>query len=164
MLFRSDNVMSIFKDSFHPSIQDQLKTRQTALNNRTPQNLTYYNSRNAWIRLSSSVNIFNKNISNPTLEQLKDPGNYDNTLANQYILQGGILNPVYDPKTNTYSYNKREGIGNFSNAYSNVGSDGTSYRLGIRPMPGITSVDVKSLGAYGSIREATVNFQCWDIK
>ena len=112
--------MSIFKDSFHLSIQEQLKTRQTAINNRTPQNLTYYNSRNAWIRLSSSVNIFNKNISNPTLEQLKDPGNYDNTLANQYILQGGILNPVYDPKTNTYSYNKREGIGNFSNANNNV--------------------------------------------
>ena len=140
--------MSIFKDSFHPSIQEQLKTRQTAINNRTPQNLTYYNSRNAWIRLSSSVNVYNGKGS-PT-----DTGSYTNDLAKQYILQGGILN----------NENARAGIGNFSNAYSNVGSDGTLYRLGIRPMPGITSVDVKSLGAYGSIREATVNFQCWDIK
>ncbi len=140
--------MSIFKDSFHPSIQEQLKTRQTAINNRTPQNLTYYNSRNAWIRLSSSVNVYNGKGS-PT-----DTGSYTNDLAKQYILQGGILN----------NENARSGIGDFSSAYSNVGSDGTPYRLGIRPMPGITSVEVKSLGAYGSLREATVNFQCWDIK
>ena len=49
-----------------------------------------------------------------------------NDLAKQYILQGGILN----------NENARAGIGNFSNAYSNVGSDGTLYRLGIRPKIG----------------------------
>jgi hypothetical protein len=31
-------------------------------------------------------------------------------------------------------------------------------------MPGITSVSVDNIGAYGSIRKATVNFQCWDIQ
>jgi len=55
--------MSIFKESFHPSIKDQLKVRQEAINDRTPQNLQYYNSRNAWIRLSSSVNILNKGVT-----------------------------------------------------------------------------------------------------
>ena len=30
-------------------------------------------------------------------------------------------------------------------------------------MPGITGVDIKSKGAYGSLREVTVNFNCWDI-
>jgi len=63
-----------------------------------------------------------------------------------------------------YNENLRSGLGDFSNAYSNKGSDGTPYRLGIRPMPGITSVDIKPKGAYGSLREATVNFVCWDIK
>jgi hypothetical protein len=145
--------MSIFKGSFHESIKGQLSIRQAAMTNRTPQNLSYLNSRNAWIRLSSSVNVYNGPIpASPT--DLQDEKNYNNGLANKYILQGGILN----------NEQPRAGIGNFSNAYSNVGSDGTPYRLGIRPMPGITGVDIKNKGAYGSLRSATVNFQCWDIK
>jgi hypothetical protein len=146
--------MSIFKDSFHPSIQSQLDTRQEAINIRTPQNLQYFNSRNAWIRLSSSVNVFKKNVPYNT-ESALTASNYDNVLAKQYVLQGGILNDG----------NKlRAGLGDFSYAYSNVGADGEAYRLGIRPMPGITSLDIKSKGAYGSLRYATVNFQAWDIK
>ena len=153
--------MSIFKDSFHQSIRDQLDTRQEAINIRTPQNLQYYNSRNAWIRLSSSVNVLKKNVvgtgPNGTISQddLKKESNYDNTLAKQYVLQGGILND---------GNRLRAGLGDFSHAYSNVGADGELYRLGIRPMPGITDVTIKSKGAYGSLRYATVNFQCWDIK
>lgn len=140
--------MSIFKDSFDINIQEQLKTRQKAINNRTADNLTYYNSRNSWIRLSSSVNTYkgSGDINNIT--------SYTPDLSKKYILQGGILN----------NNQQRSGLGDFSNAYSNKGSEGIPYRLGIKPMPGITSVDIKSLGAYGSLREATVNFQCWDIQ
>ena len=147
--------MSIFKSSFSPTVQKQLEARQKAINNRIPQNLSYFNSRNAWIRLSSSVNVYKKGApSPPTGLDLLDPNNYDYTLADKYILQGGILN----------SGQPRSGIGNFSNAYSNVGADGEPYRLGIRPMPGITGVDIKTKGAYGSLRSATVNFQCWDVR
>ena len=147
--------MSIFKGTFNKSIKDQLEVRQKAINNRTPQNLLYMNSRNAWIRLSSSVNTFTGGITpTTTAADLNNDGKYDNKLANQYVLQGGILN---DNKLRT-------GLGDFSNAYSNKASDRTAYRLGIRPMPGITNIDIKSKGAYGSLREATVNFQCWDIK
>jgi hypothetical protein len=147
--------MSIFKGTFNKSIKDQLDVRQKAINDRTPQNLSYMNSRNAWIRLSSSVNTFTGGITpTTTAAELNDNGKYDNKLAKQYVLQGGILN---DNKLRT-------GLGDFSNAYSNTASDGTPYRLGIRPMPGITNIDIKSKGAYGSLREATVNFQCWDIK
>ena len=31
-------------------------------------------------------------------------------------------------------------------------------------MPGIASLDIKSKSAYGSLREVTVNFQCWNIE
>jgi hypothetical protein len=143
--------MSIFKDSFHPSIRKQLETRQDAISNRTNSNLSYYNSRNAWIRLSSSVNTYS-GPTPATAEQLKDPANYDNSLARQYVLQGGILK----------DYNKGQGA-----LRSGLGDNGAysgGYRLGIRPMPGITGVDIKSKGAYGSIRFATVTFQCWDIE
>ena len=67
--------MSIFKKTFSKHVKDQLKVRQDAINNRTPQNLSYMNSRNAWIRMSSSVNVDGKN-----------------DLAKKYILQGGTLN------------------------------------------------------------------------
>ena len=105
---------------------------------RTSQNLSYLNSRNAWIRMSSSVNVDGKN-----------------DLAKKYILQGGTLNSDGTKKT---------GLGDFNNAYSNTSSNGKPYRFGIRPMPGITSVDIKSKTAYGSLREAIVSFQCWDIQ
>jgi len=130
--------MSIFKDSFKPGVKDQLTARQDALILRTPQTLQYYNSRNAWIRVTSSVNVNN------------DGG----ALAKKYILQGGILNS---------SKKLREGLGQ-DGSYSNVSPDGKKYRLGIRPMPGITGVTVKSKSAYGSLREATINFQAWDIR
>jgi len=145
--------MSIFKDSFNLSIQDQISLRQKALTNRTSKNLTYYNSRNAWIRLSSSVNIYKGS------GDIEDENNYTNDLAKKYILQGGILNESISGEGQL-----REGIGDFSKAYSTNTSDGRFYRLGIRPMPGIIDVDIKSKGAYGSLREATIKFQCWDIK
>jgi hypothetical protein len=82
----------------------------------------------------------------------KDKG----ALASKYILQGGTL----------YQNSLRSGVGD-NGAYSlntpNNQPNDTNDR-GIRPMPGINSIDVKSKSAYGSLREVVVNFQCWDIK
>lgn len=158
--------MSIFKESFKEGVRTQLEIRQNVINDRTPQNLQYMNSRNAWIRMSSAVNIYkgpshddntdDENERAAALKDYKNPSNYSNSLAKQYVLQGGTLSPNGTLKA---------GLGTFDkNAYSNLASDGSSYRLGIRPMPGITSVDVKSRGAYGSLQDVTVHFQCWDIK
>jgi hypothetical protein len=130
--------MSIFKEPIKPAIVESIKARQDALINRTPQTLQYYNSRNAWIRMSSAVEVNG------------DGGD----LAKKYILQGG---------TTDVNSTKRSGVGDFSKAYSNSSVNGTKYRLGIRPMPGITGIDVKSRSAYGSLREVTVNFNAWDI-
>jgi hypothetical protein len=158
--------MSIFKESFKEGVKTQIEKRQNVINDRTPKNLQYMNSRNAWIRMSSAVNIYNgpshddntddENERAAALKDYKDPSKYSNSLAKQYILQGGTLSPNGTLKA---------GLGTFDkNAYSNTASDGSPYRLGIRPMPGITSVNVKSRGAYGSLQDVTVNFQCWDIK
>lgn len=139
--------MSIFKSTFAPAVKAQLGVRQKAINNRTPQNLSYMNSRNAWIRMSSSVNV-----------------NGTNELAKKYVLQGGTLNIADDAK-NMNGGSLKSGIGNFNNAYSNIGLNPKNpYQRGIRPMPGITTMDIKSKSAYGSLREVTINFQCWDIQ
>jgi len=132
--------MSIFKDTFKKGVTDQIESRQVEINNRTSLGMQYYNSRNAWIRMTSAVDV----------------GGDNGALAKKYILQGGLV----DGTTGTL----RSGLGNFSNAYSNVGGDGEPYRLGIRPMPGITGLGIEHKSSYGSLRNATVNFQCWDIK
>jgi len=129
--------MSLFNSSFPKEIKNSLEKRQEAMTNRTPQNLQYLNSRNAWIRMTSAVDI-----------------NDSSNLAQNYVLQGGTLNPNETLKS---------GIGTGKEAYSTKSPGGTSHRLGIRPIPGITSIEVQSKSMYGSLREVTVEFQCWDI-
>jgi hypothetical protein len=52
-------------------------------------------------------------------------------------------------------------------SYSNQTKGLNGYienQRGIRPMPGITNVDIQSKSAYGSLRQATVSFICHDIR
>ena len=141
--------MSLFKDTFPKEIKEQIEKRQDLLVRRNPKDLSYLNSRKAWVRLSSGVDVFTQEVGEGVLE-------YDNgTLAKQYVLQGGTLNDG----------TLRAGIGSHSSSsYSTTTPSGKKHDLGIRPMPGITNVDIKSKSAYGSLREATINFVCWDIK
>ena len=130
--------MSIFRDTFKPEIIASLEARQTAMTSRTVDAIQYLNSRNSFIRMTSSVNVDGKSTS-----------------ANNNILQGGTLGFL----------GLKSGIGTLNyNAYSTKTTSGQDNRLGIRPMAGITSIDVKSKSAYGSLREVVVNFQCWDIR
>ena len=132
--------MSIFKDTFIPAVQKQLGVRQNALLQRTPNSIKYLLSRNAWIKMSSSVNVGGTDV-----------------LADNYQLKGGILSPQ----------GMRAGVidnNNTNAAYDNQSPLGESYQRGIRPMPGITDINIKSKSAYGSLREVVVNFQAWDIK
>jgi murein DD-endopeptidase MepM/ murein hydrolase activator NlpD len=136
--------MSIFKETFKPGVQKQIENRQDALGttSRSSDMIQYFNSRNSWIRMSSAVDV-------------KGDGG---VLASKCILQGGTL-------TNAgVGLVLKSGVGSGNQAYSTKTPGGQLNRLGIRPMPGITSLDVKSKSAYGSLREANVSFQCWDIK
>jgi len=147
--------MSIFKDSFTPTVRKQLEVRGNAFLKRTPSDIIYINGRAAWVRMVSGVDIGG-----------------DSTAAKNNILQGGVLSYTnsIDPKTNkpVDIYNLRAGVGNTfnNNAYSNITSGlGNQANLyGLRPMPGITGVDISSKSAYGSVRIANVTFNCWDIK
>ena len=106
------------------------------MSKHTSKFVQYANSRNAWVRMVSSVNV-----------------SKSNSLAKYYTLQGGTL----------YDNALRSGIGTSTQAYSTKAYEGNN-KFGMRPMPGITSVEIKSKSAYGSVREITVNFNCWDIK
>jgi hypothetical protein len=129
--------MSIFRESFQTKISGSLAARQDAMTSRTPDTIQYLNSRNSWIRMTSSVDVN------------KDKG----LSAKRNILLGGTL-----------GFGLKSGVGATGNkAYNYNSTSGTPNRLGLRPMAGITSMDIKSKSAYGSLREAVVNFQCWDI-
>lgn len=130
--------MSIFRQTFPDFVTKELSRRQTNIAARTPSFIQQLNTRSAWIRMTSGVNY-----------------NGTNDLAKKYVLQGGVLN----------NGALRYGLGqNGTSTYDRLSPGGTEHRLGIRPMPGITNVSIQSKGAYGSLQEATVSFNCWDIK
>jgi hypothetical protein len=130
--------MSIFRETFPKFITSELTRRQAGMQSRNPAFIQQLNTRSAWVRMTSGVNYQGTN-----------------TLAKQYVLQGGTL------VNNTL----RTGLGSGgTNTYDLQTPGGTTQRLGIRPMPGITNVQIQSKGAYGSLQEATVTFNCWDIK
>ena len=62
-------------------------------------------------------------------------------LAEEYVLIGGQKGKT---GTNTYS-----------NYFGEAGK-------GFRPMPGITSVQIRSINRFGTLKEATITFNCWD--
>ena len=130
--------MSIFKESLNEEIIKTLSIRQELMgkNNRTPQELSFLNSNTSWVSLKSAINV---------------DGNAD--LAKNNILEGGSL----------INGKLRYGV-NSTGSYSFQNSLGEKNELGIRPMPGITSVTIENIGAYGSTRKATINYQCWDVK
>ena len=130
--------MSIFNTPFNPNISDSLTIRQELMGKqtRTPKELTFLNSKTNWVSLKSGVDI--------DLD--------DGTLAKANVLEGGILN----------NGALKEGVSSKGTSTSAAYSNNNNV-LGIRPMPGITSVSIENIGAYGSTRRATINFQCWDI-
>ena len=142
--------MSIFRNTFTKTVREQLDARQKALKKRNSNDIIYLNSRSSWVRMTSGVNVDG------------DKG----ALAKQYIMLGGtLINGVLGRML-------RSGVGNRAYAYASETPLGNSYNsdtrtagtAGLKPMPGITSVDVKSKSAYGSLREVTVNFSCNNLQ
>ena len=127
--------MSIFRNTFTKTVREQLDARQKALKKRNSNDIIYLNSRSSWVRMTSGVNVDG------------DKG----ALAKQYIMLGGtLINGVLGRML-------RSGVGNRAYAYASETPLGNSYNsdtrtagtAGLKPMPGITSVDVKSKSAYG---------------
>jgi hypothetical protein len=138
--------MSIFRNTFTPEVRNQLDKRQKALQKRSANDIIYLNSRNSWVRMTSGVNT---------------GGNND--LAKSYVMLGGVLNRDKSLRSGVGTNEKVYASGApFVAPYNNMNiKAGTA---GLKPMPGITSVDVKSKSAYGSLREVTVNFSCNNLQ
>jgi hypothetical protein len=158
--------MSIFKSTLKPVIAAQLKAREKLISSevRGSDFLMYTTGKNSWVRMSSFVNYDSK-VFNSATGKLKDDNRYTgDQLAKKYILEGGTL---YSGST---GFSLRSGVGNIDSVYGSgidkISADPKNNLVdrlyGLRPMPGITGVTVTNKSAYGSLREATIQFMAWD--
>ena len=147
---------NLLGEPFPQYTKEQIKVRQKIYgkkDNRTPDEISYLNSRNAWVKLSSAVSLeknridflkVKNGISNPLMENVV-PGD---DLAKKYVLFNGL--------SSLDNLGNRAGITSPTNPNGAYGVGGTSF--GYSPMPGIISADIKDLNR-GSIKEATVNIK-----
>ena len=144
--------MNILGEGFPSTIIEQIATRQriagSGFNNTRPNSaLEYYSSRTAWGKLMSSVNL----TENKGFRYSGD------LLAKKYVLFNGVSERL------TTGTSQRAGIsGQESNpAYGLAeGSTGAENEMGLRPMPGIMDISVKSENR-GSLRTGEIKIKAW---
>ena len=137
---------NIIGEPFPDYVNRQINIRQAAHGSgintfRTPDQLTYLNSKTAWVKLASSVKIGNKFQSKD--EQIV-PGSWGK-LAKENVLFSGISSlsdGILTPKSTV------------EEKYQH------SSGFGFVPMPGIIDASVKCENR-GSIKKATVNIKCY---
>lgn len=92
------------------------------------------------------------------------------SLSQNFILEGGTLSDYARVRGGNREVRRvdrirdsfpRRGL-NTNTAYGDIaiGANASSDGFGIVPMPGITDINVRTKSAYGSLREAKVNFEC----
>ena len=156
--------MNIVGEGLPEKIANQIETRQKIYGsiNRTTEEILYLNSRTAFVKAVSSVNIENYNTGSiistrPELASIVESYGGD-LLARNFILFNG---------TSGGNNTRRAGIVNElltePNRYVNDFAYGVGgLEFGIRPMPGIISMQTTSKGVYGSVEETTLNIKAWN--
>jgi len=162
----------IIGEQFKKYVVNQINRRQEAHgsgidSNRNMDQLTYLNSKTAWVKLASGVSILPERVET---ENMRNGFAWD-TLAKQHVLYNGI-STLLDIDTNKYTdFLKPRGTSNYNNNENNIwgthwgtydvnASNQPGSEFGLVPMPGITSVEVKCMNR-GSIRKATINLKCY---
>lgn len=178
---------------FRKYVNNQIKKRQEIsgkTKDRSLEEISYLNSRNAWVKLASSVYIEKRRLDflnghSPTGNDLLNgviPG-YD--LAIKNVLQGGLVSKgnidSNSLDTNGLLTDLKDGIEDIYSARVDAatkfrtgykegikginpnpayGSGGTNF--GFSPMPGITSVELRDLNR-GSIKKASINLKVHNV-
>lgn len=152
--------MSIFKETFRGFVKKQLQTRQRLQSQgfgdtKSNEALVWNTNKQCVIRATSLVDYaqdIGLELGGKGFTQLNG-----NQLSKQFILQGGVAsNDLYG------------GLGDFGSAYGNplLASDGEDNLDGYGqvPMPGITSLEVETKSAYGSLKRAKLNITVHNLR
>ena len=128
---------------------------------RTPEQISYLNSKTAWVKLASGVSLDDKRIQDEKLRGGVDAVP-NSTLAKRYVLFNGISrienNQLLQRGTSTNPL--QDNVTNYYTGTYNVNAVGESSEFGLVPMPGIESAEIKCLNR-GSIKRATVKIKCY---
>jgi predicted chitinase len=147
--------MNIVGEGINKTISEQIKVRQKIYGsiNRTVEQLEYLNSRTAFAKLISSVNVTSE--FKPESKELQGIINsiQGNELAKNFVL----FNGTQDADIN----NGRAGIARTNSIINSSAYGLGGLEFGIRPMPGIMSATTKTENR-GSLRTTTVQIKAWN--
>jgi hypothetical protein len=143
-----------------PYVADQINLRQEkhGLISRDAEALTYLNSKTAWLKLASAVEITPERLAKEKFDgtSLRSGFAWDK-LAKDYVLFGGISH--LEGKT-LEQLQSILSSGNNDGMYDVSAYDKQAREFGLVPMPGLESAEVKSLNR-GSIKEANITIKCY---
>ena len=137
--------------------QIEIRQKRLALLQKTPQDLSVFNSNTAWVRLSSGVKIEpSRAIELSNKLGISQDLVQGTTLARKLVLWGGISS--FTTGSNSISLDPiKGGIGyGLNNTYGFL----SGPEQGLKPPPGITGItcDYKN---NGSLKQATVTMKCY---
>lgn len=138
----------LFGESISTEVVKQLNLRAEILGRdgiRSTNDLRYLSEKTSWIRMISGVDTLSDGSEN-----------FNSTQAQKFILSGGEL------EWDGSKFNRRTGFS--SGRDQERGRYSFNDNLGIRPEAGITGFSIAHKNTYGTIREATVNFNVWTLE
>ena len=168
---------NLIGEGFNDYVRKQINNRQKvygsgANSGRTEKEITYLNSRTAWIKVASSVSISDKDKKGEAVRRLKSIGLNEESLkgkglAKAFVLFNGVSSLNKDQGS---TLKQREGIrttnvGSPSNPFAKTphnsayGMGGLDF--GQQPMPGITKLDVQAINM-GSLKKATISLKAYN--
>ena len=150
--------MNIIGEGINKTISEQIKIRQKIYGskNRSIEQLEYLNSRTAFVKLMSSVNITDD--FDPTSSELKSIKDSikGNILAREFILFNGTSQAEVDKVTP-----QRSGLVRNNSIINQYAYGLGGLEFGPRPMPGIIDVNIKTENR-GSLKTSTIRVKAWN--
>jgi hypothetical protein len=157
---------NIIGEPFKNYVAKQINARQKVHGSgtdgtpRTPEQITYLNSKTAWLKLASGIKVNDTRIQQEGIR----PGLAWGQLARNYILFGGVssLQDNYLKQRGTYSdaNNVWDYIKGTYNVSGRTTDNKNTGEFGLAPMPGLIGAEIKSLNR-GSIKRAEVTIKCY---
>jgi len=147
--------MNIVGEGINKTISEQIKVRQKIYGsiNRTVEQLEYLNSRTAFAKLISAVNVTSEFKPESTELQGILGKIQSNNLAKDFVL----FNGTQDADTRA----GRAGIARDKSVINKAAYGLGGLEFGIRPMPGIVSASTKTENL-GSLRTTTIQIKAWN--
>lgn len=132
------------------------------------QSYGFFFEKTPWIKLSSGVNLSDNSSGRQVAQRLlNDPTLVGDELAKRNILFNLTEKDLSQVVATGNSFTDGNAIAG-APIKSRGLADLPGYELtdfyGIRPLPGITSMNLRTHNTFGSLRTATVNFVCWTVE